>query len=51
MDVANVASTGVARSAGYAFDREIDSDIVAPGRGGRDLVWRMTRDAWASTRR
>lgn len=43
MATANVASAGVARSAGLTFSHEIDRPIAAPGHTGRAFVWRIGR--------
>ena len=46
MDRANVASTGVARSAGYTLDREVTRDVLTPGHTGRGWVWVAERGRW-----
>lgn len=38
-DRANVASAGVARSAGFTFVREVSDEVTAPGEEGVDWEW------------
>jgi RimJ/RimL family protein N-acetyltransferase len=46
MDQANHASAAVARSAGFALEREVERDFLAPAHTGRGFVWVTTRSRW-----
>lgn len=47
-DLGNVRSRRVPEKLGYELIAEIDGHEDANGRAGKDLVWRVTRDAWLS---
>jgi RimJ/RimL family protein N-acetyltransferase len=48
-DEANVASAAIPRHLGFALISITDDEVAAPGECGRDMVWRMTRDMYASS--
>ncbi len=48
-DEANVASAAVPRHLGFVLVSVTEDEIAAPGESGRDMVWRMTRDLYASS--
>jgi ribosomal-protein-serine acetyltransferase len=45
-DVNNTASGRIPAKLGYELVEEVESQRDAPASGGRDVVWRITRDAW-----
>ncbi len=50
-DKANQASSGVPRRLGFTFVDETPNVVLAPGEGGIDCRWHITRADWSSRQR